>query len=98
MRTVTGSFHHSELAAAYFTMYKFSYLLWSNEVFGTLHDQRWKVNLLEVCTVVRKKVTSANLLAIYGSVEQKLSVSSPANSGFSGFFMMAGARKFAQPI
>jgi hypothetical protein len=45
-----------------------------------------------------KKVASANRLAITGSVEQKLAASSPESSGCSGFFMIAGARKFAHPM
>ena len=45
-----------------------------------------------------KKVASANRRAITGSVEQKLASSSSLSSGRSGFFMMAGARKLAQPM
>ena len=45
-----------------------------------------------------RKVASANRRATTGSVEQKLVVSSSPSSGRSAFFMMAGARKLAQPM
>src|SRR5687767_2778497 len=44
-----------------------------------------------------KKVASAKRREISGSVEQKLASSSCVNSGRSGFFMMIGVRKLAQP-